>query len=380
MTETLELKIEKIVPGGYGLGYALGLPVFVPLTAEGDTVKVRVLRRNEKFLKAEVIEVLQGSSYRQDPFCSYFGVCGGCDFQHLKYEYQLRIKIEIIRDCLRRIAGIDCKDDIKIISSPQSEYRLRAEWHVRNGKIGYFRRESNDLIEISFCPILSHRLQQFLSEVRLGQRYKEVEKTSIEVVTNGAQVSVFSDIEKDSSDLRIVVGEDFYFLNARLFFQANRFLLNCLIEEVVGDYKGSTCLDLYCGVGFFTIPLARRFEKVLAVEQMVEAVRYAKRNAQAAGLRNIAFFAQGTKDFLNRNLPRFDLVVLDPPRTGAERQVMDRLFALEPSQICYVSCDPATLARDLCRLVSKYEVFSVTAIDLFPQTHHVETIVKLRKI
>ncbi|MCS6874559.1 MAG: class I SAM-dependent RNA methyltransferase [Pyrinomonadaceae bacterium] len=380
MTEILELTIEKIVPGGYGLGHANGFAVFVPLTAVGDKVRAKVVKKSEKFYKAELVEIIEASPFRQKPRCQYFGNCGGCDFQHLKYEFQLKAKVGVIYDCLRRIAGINYENEIQVIPSYEFEYRLRAEWHVRDGRIGYFRYNSNHLVEIEHCSILAPRLQELLTDLRYGKKYEGIEKTEIEVITDGDKTSVFSALEKEPSDVELTIGKERYLVNARLFFQANRYLLVDMLDRTVGDAGGERCLDLYCGVGFFTLPLARRFKEVYAVEQAGEAIGYARRNAEMAGLKNIKFFAQKVSSFLDRSLPELDLVLLDPPRTGAEGRVIEKIIFLEPAEIYYVSCDPATLARDLKKLVKKYGIYSITAIDLFPQTHHIETIVKLRRI
>ncbi len=347
----------------------------------GDKVKVKPYKVNNQVCKAEIVEVLRSSTFRRTPLCDYFGNCGGCNFQHLKYEVQLETKVEIIRDCLKRIGKIDYLDEIPIIASPEAEYRIRAEWHVKGGKIGYFKRNSNELVEINACPILAPKLQDFLHELRLKKGLKSIKNAHIEVVTNNRDVSCFSTVlDNNVKKIRITTGSESYLLNARVFFQSNQFLLDSLIKVATEDFSGEVCLDLYCGVGFFTVPLARKFKRVFAVEQMPEAIKLAKENAERAKLKEVEFFTCDVKSFLSRNLPKFDLILLDPPRTGMEKEVIESVLRLEPETICYVSCDPATLSRDLRKLIKKYKIVSITALDLFPQTHHVETVVRLNKI
>jgi len=392
-SEILEVDIEKIVPGGYGLGYAKGLTVFVPLASEGDKLKVRVYKRSAQTAFAEIVKIKEPSKIRQKPICQYFGECGGCDFQHLPYSIQLEKKVEIIRDCLRRVGKIQF-NEITIIPSEQAlGYRLRAQWHidVESRRVGYFRRNSNNVVDVETCPILAPKLQEFLSNFRSQAIYwsfRANKKIHIEVATDGKNLSVFSeDFPTKANDLLIKVGAEEYFFSSKVFFQANRFLLEKLIKTALEDVSGQMALDLYCGVGFFTLPLARRFKKVLAIEENAEAVEFAIKNAKVAGLENIEFFTNKTGEFLSKKVDelvgktseKFDFVLLDPPRTGTEKKVIGELLRLEPKNICYVSCDPATLARDLRKLLEKYDLISITAIDLFPQTHHVEAVAKLQR-
>ncbi|GIU81287.1 MAG: class I SAM-dependent RNA methyltransferase [Acidobacteria bacterium] len=391
-SEILEVTIQKVVPGGYGLAYARELTIFVPLAAEGDRLKVKIYKRNAQTAFATIVEIIEPSKERREPLCRYFGECGGCDFQHLAYSIQLEKKVQIVRDCLQRIGKIHL-DEIPIIESEQEwSYRLRAQWHVdlESRKIGYFKRNSNEVVDVETCPILTPRLQEFLCDFRsqiIRQSLLTKGKIHVEVATDGKNVSVFSkDFPSETDQLSIKVGAEEYLFDSRVFFQANRFLLQRLIETALDDFSGEMALDLYCGVGFFTLPLARRFRSVIAVEESPEAVRFAVKNAEIQGIKNVKFFARKVSEFLGektRNLVKelkdLDFVLLDPPRTGMEKKVVEELIRLEPKQICYVSCDPATLARDLRKLNEKYEIVSVIALDLFPQTHHVESVVKLRK-
>jgi 23S rRNA (uracil1939-C5)-methyltransferase len=391
--EILEVDIEKIVPGGYGLGYTKSLAVFVPLASEGDKLKVRVYKRNAQTAFAEIVEITEPSRIRQKPICRYFGECGGCDFQHLPYSVQLEKKVEIIRDCLQRIGKIQFNEITIIPSKQTSGYRLRAQWHidVESKRVGYFRRNSNNVVDVETCPILAPKLQEFLSKFRSQVIYRDFQankKIHVDVATDGKNVCVFSEnFPTEADKLSIKVGVEKYFFNSKVFFQANRFLLEKLIKTALEDVSGEVALDLYCGVGFFTLPLARRFKKVLAIEENAEAVEFAIKNAKVAELENIEFFTNKTGEFFSKKVgdlvketsEKFDFVLLDPPRTGTEKKVIEELLRLEPKHICYVSCDPATLARDLRKLLGKYDLISITAIDLFPQTHHVEVVAKLQR-
>lgn len=383
-SQTLDVTIQKIVPGGYGLAFAEGLTVFVSLAAVGDTLRVRLREKKGKIAFAEIVEILEPAPQRQTPPCPYFGRCGGCDFQQMNYRAQLEAKVGILRDALQRIGKINYENEIPIIASPDDlNYRVRAQWHVdsRRQKLGYFRRHSHDVIDVETCPILAPALKEKLADIRRNIDWQQfwAEKPEIEAATNGADVSLYSSeiIEPTDEIVFEASGEKYYF-EARSFFQGNRFLIDDLIRLATDGAAGDAALDLFCGVGLFTLPLARKFKRVFGVEANEKAIEFAGKNAERARLSNIEFAAENVSDFLaHGDLPKIDFVLLDPPRAGAEKETIYALLRLKPRQISYVSCDPSTLARDLRLLTSDYKIESITAVDLFPQTHHVETIVRL---
>ena len=202
----------------------------------------------------------------------------------------------------------------------------------------------------------------------------------IEAANVGENVSVYSsEIIEPTRDISFEACGNRYFYDAESFFQGNQLLIERLIELAVDGAEGENALDLFCGVGLFSLPLARKFVKVHGVEANEKAIEFAERNAENARLSNVEFFAENVGEWLTENDSQaIQFVLLDPPRTGADRETIDALLKLKPSQISYVSCDPATLARDLRLLSETYSIESITALDLFPQTHHVETVVKLR--
>jgi len=386
--ETYELRIERIVPKGLGIGFAEKMTFFVPLTAAGDVVKVKVNQKKGKIAFAEVVEVLQPSPDRIEPPCQYFGRCGGCDFQQMNYQAQLSAKSAIIKDCLSRLGKIKYEKEIEMIGSPRDfGYRARAAWHLdtRNKRIGYFKRLSHEIIDVEKCPILTADLQKTLTELRENVEWESFwsNKVEIEAANSDGKVSIYSDelVEPTEEIIFSAFGEQ-YLYSASCFFQGNSFLINTLIEKAVGDITGKNALDLYCGVGLFTLPLARKFEKVVGVEGNMKAIEYAQKNIDNARIENAEVFAESVGDWLNENperLENVDFVLLDPPRTGAEKETIEHILQMKPQRISYVSCEPSVLARDLRLLIDGgYEIENITGIDLFPQTHHVETVVKLK--
>ena len=428
--KTLEVEIERLLPGGVGLAHAEELTIFVSLAAPGDVVRVAIDRIQGKVGFASIVEIVKPSPLRIEPPCPYFGRCGGCDFQQLTYESQLNAKVEIIRDCLRRIAKIEIPIEIPIIPSPnQWHYRARAMWQVDAStsgekQLGYFERGSNRVCDVEYCAVLVPELQTTLEQVRTEFRATEAPERlrDIEVVMGNEGVSVAPPLAGFKTDIVTrVIGNETYHFSAEAFFQVNHELLVPLISEALrnadraennagagaapltpftngaAESKGKIAVDLYSGVGLFTLPLARRFERVIGVEGSARATEFARRNFEFAKrgssptvgeglerrLGKVEIFNARVGDWLKQHSGStgpIDFLLLDPPRTGCENRDIAGIQALHPERITYVSCDPATLARDLKKLITGgYSLDSVVAFDMFPQTHHVETIAHLHR-
>ena len=415
--EQLEVTVERILPGGVGFAHAEGRTVFVSLAAPGDRLRVRVETVRGRALFASIVEVLEPSPSRVEPPCPYFGRCGGCDFQQLDYGAQLSAKVEIIRDCLRRVARVEPPAEIPITPSPAAwRYRSRARWQhdpVRNF-LGYYERGSHRVCDVSECPVAEPevqgrltRLRELMKDGRLPPDAAEFEAVAVD---SGGALAPAVEPEDEREQTRTVAGERYRF-DAGCFFQINHSLLEPLVreglrdvvednegetagdavEETAGEVEseaakfvsGETALDLYAGVGLFTLPLARRFARVVSVEGNAASTTYARRNLSDAGLTNAHVETGAVGEWLARNAERLgsvDFILLDPPRAGAEPEAVRGIIALNPRHVSYVSCDPATLARDLHALnASGYRLASVRAFDMFPQTHHVETVVHLSR-
>jgi 23S rRNA (uracil1939-C5)-methyltransferase len=386
--ESLEVEVERILPGGLGLAHAGGKTVFVSLAAPGDRVRVRIDREQGNLLFASIEEIITPSPLRVEPPCPYFGRCGGCDFQQLTYEAQLAAKVEIIRDCLHRIARLETVPEFSIKSSPNNwRYRMRATWQIdrEQQRVGYYERGSRRVCDVADCAVLLPELQETLERVRATEWHEfPPELKHLDAVVGETGVSLSPPFaEFHTNELSLTVRGEVYHYNAEAFFQINPSLLGPLMEFALADASGVTALDLYSGVGLFTLPSARRFQKVIAVEANANAARFARRNLQRAGLSNARVIAATVTDWFRRdsaNVGPVDFILLDPPRAGAESAVIKGILDLSPAEISYVSCDPATLARDLKKLLAGgYVIHSIAAFDLFPQTHHVETVVRLRR-
>jgi 23S rRNA (uracil1939-C5)-methyltransferase len=386
----LDVRVERILPGGVGLAHAEGQTLFVSLAAPGDLARVRVDSTRGRAAFATIVEVLEPSPARVEPPCPYFGRCGGCDFQQLTYEAQLIAKAEIIRDSLRRVAHTEPPAEIEVVPSPEVwRYRSRARWQhdaVRR-HLGYYERGSHRVCDVADCPVAAPpvaerlvRLRGMMSEGGLPQA------AEFEAVAGDEGVALDPAVEPgdEREQVRRIGGETYRF-DAGCFFQINHTLLEPLVAEGLRGTAegGDIALDLYSGVGLFALPLARRFKQVVAVEGNPASARFARRNLSDATLPNARVETSPVGEWLARHaeeLGRADFVLLDPPRAGAEPEAVRGIISLRPRHISYVSCDPATLARDLRLLLdADYNVHSLRAFDLFPQTHHVETVVHLFK-
>jgi 23S rRNA (uracil1939-C5)-methyltransferase len=350
-----------------------------------------------------LIDVVTPSDIRVDPPCRLFARCGGCHYQHAPYEFQLTSKVEILREQLRRVGKIEYTGEIETISGPPLGYRNRAQFHVQDGRIGYLEARSHTLVPVSGeCPVTSPNLNAALAALREKLRDPQFPRfvSSIELFTNETDVQVnivesekrvarwFFDWVGSTEILDYQTGLGTFRVGGRSFFQVNRFLIEKLIESAIGDASGAagggvsggSALDLYAGVGLFSVPLAKRFGEVTAVEANQGATRDLEFNAERAGVSVKAEHAR-VEDFLatsHHNPGEFDFIVADPPRAGLGKSVTQHLAKLAAPRIVIVSCDPATLARDVAML-GEYEIEKLTLVDLFPQTYHMETVAKLRR-
>lgn len=378
--DRITLSIDRIVPGGLGIGFADGMTLFVPLTAPGDVIVAEVTRRKGKIAWCEITEVIKGGPGRIDPLCPHYGVCGGCDFQHLSYSAQIGSKTDIVRDCLRRIGGIEMPDfSVFVESLKQFGYRTRVRWHIANERdaVGFKRRRSDNVIVVDHCPILSDGLNSVLDKSELiGKDLPE----ELEASADDQGKVVFSpDIPRSGSELTRTVSGFEYRYSAECFFQANSAMLEPLVTAAVEGLAGERALDLYCGVGLFSLPLAQNFDSVDAVEGSPISAEYAMANSNLSGMTNVNVQRSDVELFCADGvLGMYDAVVLDPPRSGPSQTVIANLAASGVRTVSYVSCEPSILARDLKTLLAAgYKISAFMMLDLFPQTHHVETVVRL---
>ncbi len=368
--QRLTLTVADIAFGGEGVARAGSFVVFIPFVALGEEVEVELTEVKKQFGRAKLIRVLRPSPDRVTPECRYFGECGGCQYQHIAYDAQLRLKHKQIADLFQRIGGFPAAVIDPVVPCPQpygyrNRIMIRSQWNKPEQRlnIGYIRHNDRLVVDIDECKIAEPALNEQIRHVRANPPPKGGLKVVLRVAPEGWEVP------RDS------------------FFQNNFFLLPRMIEAVrerLRDSGARHLVDAYCGVGFFSVELADLVESFAGVEVDMPAIKAARKNAAERGRTNGEFLAGRTEDLLPQLLAKFHAdktsVVLDPPRTGCPPESLQLLREVRPAQIIYVSCHPATLARDLQLLCADgvYQLTKVVPLDMFPQTQHIECVADLR--
>jgi 23S rRNA (uracil1939-C5)-methyltransferase len=392
-----ELTIEKLVYGGDGLGRVEGRVVLAPFTLPGERIMVAPVSTRGGLLRARVQEVIEPAAGRVAPPCPYFGRCGGCHYQQAGYDLQLEVKRSILRETLRRVGKLEAPVEIATVAGAPWGYRNRAQFHIAGGEIGYLEAQSHKLCAITHCPISSPRINEALTAIigMIGDARWPGFVRSIELFTNETDVQL-NVLESDrpvakrffdwcaeaipgftAGALDYAACGFAYRVSGGSFFQVNRFLIEELVAKAIGDAAGEHAVDLYAGVGLFSIPLAGKFARLEVIESGKFAAYDLRFNAERAGV-SMEIVQSAAEDFLRKLAAPPDFVLADPPRTGLGKAVVARLAELRPKRIVIVACDPATLARDLPGLLAAgYEIDRLTMIDLFPQTFHLETVAAL---
>jgi tRNA/tmRNA/rRNA uracil-C5-methylase (TrmA/RlmC/RlmD family) len=364
------VRIHDVAFGGEGVGKHGELVVFVPFTAVGELVEVEITEAKKNFARGKALHVLEPSAARATPECPYFGTCGGCQYQHLSYETQLALKHKQISDLFEKIGKFP-RDVVRpVIGCPQPyHYRnrimIRSQWNKPEQKlnIGYLRWDCGLVVDINKCPIAEPALNQEILRVLANPPPKGGIKVVLRIPPEDW------DVPPDS------------------FFQNNFFLLPKLVEAARDCLKASGAkylVDVYCGVGFFGISLADTVEKFVGVEIDKPAIKAARNNLLRHHRTNGEFVMGDAQVLLPELLQKYPAhetaVLLDPPRVGVPKSAIEQLREVRPKQIVYVSCHPATLARDLNLLCENgvFELRSVTPLDMFPQTQHVECVADVR--
>jgi 23S rRNA (uracil1939-C5)-methyltransferase len=399
MPEPVTVDIEKLVYQGVGLARLNGQVVFVPFVLPGEQASVTSTRAKNGLLRASSLQVLKAAPERTIPRCEYFANCGGCHYQHATYAFELEQKREILRETLRRLGRIGYENDIHVISAEPWYYRNRIRLHFDGSNFGFRKAHSHELCEITHCEISSPALNEVISKLQWATKQPEWPRflRSLELFTNEAELQLNIVQSKRPVAPRFFrwcetflpamvpgaieyrVAEHTFRISRWSFFQVNRFLMDALVEEVVNQKHGARAVDLYAGVGLFSLPLGKRFEAVDAVERGGNAYRDLEWNTGRSGA-NIRALDASAEDFLRGLTDTPDLIVADPPRTGLGLDVTAELLRVAAPKLTVVSCDPATLARDLQKLVASYRIERLTLIDLFPRTYHFETVVHLERI
>ena len=373
----LKLKIESVAFGGDGIGRHEGFVVFVPFTAEGDEVTVEIIQRKKSFARGRLLDILTPSPFRTDPLCPYFGRCGGCAYQHIDYAHQLTMKRRQVEDAFVKIAKIAAPKVEAVIGSPRIYgYRGKATLHALNAadgfRMGFMDTSGGLLTDIDRCAIMHETINDQIRRLKAGGLISSPEEDII----------MWSEdrVDNNGDVVRKVKGKTFTVPHDG-FFQANLYLTDRMVDEVcrlLETRKVETLVDACCGCGLFSIFASSYASRILGVEIYEKSVHHAKLNAANLGIKNAEFICGDVSAVLKdmaKKKETVDAVILDPPRTGMEMEALTAISEIKPDDIIYISCNPATQARDVKMLYeSGYELLYLQPIDMFPQTQHIETV------
>ncbi len=393
--EEIEVRIDSLTNLGQGVGrYGDdNWVIFVPFAIPGELVKARIYRNMPTFSESDLVEVLEPSPHRLEPKCSLFGDCGGCQYQHIDYELQLEWKTKHVQEVLEKLAGVEAEISPVISSPVQYGYRSKITPHFQKpkdgkmGPVGFLRMgRRQQILDVPQCPIASDsinaRLPALRAEVQANARsYRK-----------GATLLLRDSTEKpghvcvDPKDVaEEMVGDVKFEFHAGEFFQNNPHILPSFVDYVSSEAAGqgiTHLVDAYCGSGLFSLTSAKRFNRVIGIEISEPAIDWAQRNARLNDIEN-AEFIQGDAANIFENVSEFNpsktSVVIDPPRKGSTPEFLKQLVEFAPKRVVYVSCNPATQARDLVELRERYKIISVQPFDLFPQTRHLECVITLER-
>ncbi len=350
MKQTAVVTVSDVAFGGKGVARHEGKVFFIPFTVPGDVVNVRITRDKKKFAEAEVLEVLTPSPDRAEPKCAWYGQCGGCAYQHIAYPAQLALKHRQVEQTLRRVGHLADVPMRPIIPAPEPYgYRNRIRVHVSHGQAGFFANASHELVPVSRCDLAQNGVNEALHDLRRA-RVQDGDYTLVAQAERGR----FFEQTNDAVAAELLV----------------------FVESLLPSGH-DLLVDAYCGAGFFAHRLASKFTNVVGIEESEFAIDHAKRTAAPNERFIVGDVADHLADVLAPATPATTTLLLDPPATGLTPRVLDHILASAPASVIYVSCNPATLARDLAALLPTYRLKSITPLDMFPQTAEVEVVAEL---
>ena len=397
----MRVEIVRLDDLGRGVAYVDGKITFVPKTIPGDIVRINITKEKKKFNEAECLELIASSPSRIAAPCPYFAKCGGCQLQSLEYDKTIQYKKEKIDNILRKNKIVH---EVEMIDNPKPyNYRNKISLKVIDGKIGYYLSGSHELIEVLACRIANLAINTCLSFVKTfniinGEvviRCNQNEEILL-VINSNDKLDI--DVDKLKKHIKLVgiiinnkvyYGESYLFerinnclfkISYDSFFQVNPYVASKLFQIVKDNIRANDkVLDLYCGVGTLSLMAGEKAKSVVGIEIVPNAILNAIFNAQINGLNNVKFLLNDVKDAINKISLDFTKVIVDPPRSGLTKDIIEVLLKIKPESIIYVSCDPQTLVRDYKLLMGDYVLEKAYALDMFSYTYHVESLWLLKR-
>lgn len=396
----MEVVIEKMNHQAMGIAKINGKVVFIPKVIVGDIVDIDIIKEYKNYSIGRVNKIIKNGSKRVDVLCPYYDICGGCSISAYTYQDELEYKVNNVIDIFKR-NEIDIKPNI-IKSDNRYGYRNKITLQVSNGIIGLYEEDSNKIVDVDKCLLVSDKLNEIIDIIKKNINVNKCNKIVIRDTYYGIMIIFYGSVNNEEvikylgkkvvsiytydnkykciygeKYLYEMIGEYKYRISPDSFFQVNsrtvNKLYNKVVEYAIKNEKKDNLVDLYCGTGTIGIYLSKYFNNIIGIELNKQAVEDAKENAKINSVNNIEFYAGDVGKIINDQI-KADVIVVDPPRSGLDKRTKDILLKIKANKIVYVSCNPLTLARDIKELDNGYELGDITLVDMFPNTHHVESV------
>ena len=396
----MEVVIEKMNHQAMGIAKINGKVVFIPKVIVGDIVDIDIVKEYKNYNIGKVNKIIKKSAKRVDVLCPYYDICGGCSISAYTYHDELEYKVNNVIDIFKR-NEIDIKPNI-IKSDNRYGYRNKITLQVSNGIIGLYEEDSNKIVDVDKCLLVSDKLNEIIDIIKKNINVNKCNKIVIRDTYYGIMIIFYGSVNNEEvikylgkkvvsiytydnkykciygeKYLYEMIGEYKYRISPDSFFQINsrtvNKLYNKVVEYAIKNEKKDNLVDLYCGTGTIGIYLSKYFNNIIGIELNKQAVEDAKENAKINSVNNIKFYAGDVGKIINDQI-KADVIVVDPPRSGLDKRTKDILLKIKANKIVYVSCNPLTLARDIKELDSWYDLGDITLVDMFPNTHHVESV------
>ena len=393
----IRLIVKRLDNQGRGISYYNDKIVFIYNALIGEEVDVEIIKETSKYYEAKVINVIKSVSCRIQPKCPYIDECGGCNIMHMSFDQQMDFKKNKVKDILYKYANIDI--EVKLIESNKDLfYRNKIELKVHNNTYSYYNNNSHDYCDISKCLLANNTINEIIDyhsfmnikngDITIRSNYNN----ELLLIVNCDHFEFFNDPPENVVGVvvndKTVFGNNYFFdyigdykfkVSYNSFFQINNYIASEIFKILNNNLEGKTLLDLYCGSGVMGISMKDKVNKIIGIEIVENAIKDAIDNANINNVKDFKYYVGNTSDVLDKIEDKIDVVIVDPPRSGLNDKTLNDILMIDPKMIGYVSCDPMTLARDLNILKDKYDVLKVYALDMFPNTYHVESVVILKR-
>ena len=393
--------IDRLDDFGRGIAYLDGKICFIPDSLPGESVDIEIVKSTKKYIEGKVINYLTKSKKRVNPKCPYFSTCGGCQFLNIDILEETKYKTNKIKSLVKKFTNLDNKIVKDCITLNEYNYRNKITLHVKDKKLGFYKEKSNELIEINRCLLVNDRINGIINKIKPIVEDNDISEVSIRIGNNMDTMSInftgniTNNSIFDSFDECIYVngkcinnefisniGDYKFYVSPLSFFQVNSEVVEPLYKNVL-DYcinnNIKSVLDLYCGAGTIGIYISSSVDNVLGIDSCSDAILNANDNKKLNEVSNINFLCSKVEDYVDKLKDNYDLVVVDPPRSGLDTKTIDYLLDINSKSIIYISCDPVTLVRDLNILSGEYEVTSIQPYNMFPKSYHCESVCILER-